>query len=591
MRRAVLFFLAALAYASGLAGLWRYGRMSLQNRWPQQGDGVLFWLQWANDPGSRRIAMAAVLALAVLAVSGWAARSGWRWLRPAAWAVRIGGHPAVAGAGVLLALAPHAVAPLVRPDASGKPSVVFILLDTLRLDYTGWGGSPFPGITPRLDALAANGAAFTQAISQASWTKPAVATMLTGLTPSRHLAVGRPNLGYYPNLPADRRTLAEAFAAAGYDTAAFSTNPNISVQFGFQQGVYTWREDTFMPAEGVARFAQDWIRGRRDPFFLYLHFNDAHYPYAAPEGYKGRYDHTGLDVPLTGETEKDFRELRREWSAQEMEHLRAAYAEEVSYLDEQVGTLVEGILQQRDDVFIVIVADHGEEFLEHGDVGHGHSLYDELLRVPLQFTWSPRLALRPGRHPQQVRTVDVTPTLLELAGLSWPAAAPGLDGQSLLPALRGEALQDRPAFAETDSAGSPRSGPTGPLRAWREPGEKLIVTDPWSAQAGRYWLFDLERDPGERRNLAVERTERVASLLEHLQRSGWLIRKDALPEVKFNLASLSEEQRHEMAELGYAEEAALPAGLIENFSPGAVPWATPNLGAAQQESGVPSAGP
>ena len=575
MRRALGFGLAALAYASGLAGLLRYGRMCLQNRWSEHGDGVLFWLLWANDPGSRRIFMAGVLAIAVLALAWAAQRTGWKLLQPAASVVRFGGHPLVVAGGLLLALAPHVVAPLVRPDAGGvgKPSVVIILLDSVRLDATGWGGSTLPGVTPRLDALAQRGARFTQAISQSSWTKPSVATLLTGLTPSRHLAVGRPTLGYYPNLPLDRRTLGEAFAAAGYDTAAISTNPNISYLFGFTQGFQSWQEDTLMPATGVIAAAERWIEARDDPFFLYLHFNDAHYPYSPVEGFRGLYDRTGLDAVLDGTTEKEFREGKRVWSEQEMEHFRRSYAEEVRYLDEHVGALVERLLQAHDDLFVAILADHGEEFLEHGDVGHGHSLYDELLRVPMQFSWGEKLPYRPLAHAGQVRSMDLTPTVLEVAGLAWPAGAHALDGTSLVPLLQGQALPDLPAFAETDSLGSLRSGPTGPLRAWREPGEKLILTDPWSKQAGRHWWFDLAQDPGEQHNRAQAEAGRAGTLFQRLEATDWLLRKDPLPEVPVDPSHLPQEVRDSLNELGYAGDVeSIPADAVVNFMPGAVRW-------------------
>jgi len=541
------------------------------------GDGFLFWLTWANDPGSRRLGKAAALAILLLLLAWVHHRRRWRPLTPAAWAVALLGRwPVVAGA-LALACLPQIAVRVARPDAAGRPSVVVVLLDTLRLDHVGWGGSPLP-TTPRLDALARKGVHFTQAIPQSSWTKPSVASLLTGLIPSRHLAVGRPGVGYYPVLPEDRRTLAEAFAVAGYRTAAISTNPNIAWLFGFQQGFEDWMEDASWDARRVAAAARDWV-GARDgeqPFFLYLHFNDAHYPYEAPEGFQGRFDHTGRTAVLNGTTEREFREGSREFTPEDVEHLRLAYAEEVAFLDEVVGALVEDLLASRDDLVVVLASDHGEEFLEHGDLGHGHTLYDELLRVPLQVAWSPTLGrekgLVPGRVESQVRLVDVLPTLLDLAGLAWPARAPSLDGESLLSALRGRPLEDRPAFTETDSRGSLRGGLPGPLRAWREPGLKVILTDPYSDVAGRFWLFDLAEDPGEHRNLAGERLDLLEDRLDRLQARGWLIRKEAVPPARLQF---SPEMARNLAELGYlGGDDAQEGGRELPLAPGAVPWLT-----------------
>lgn len=541
------------------------------------GDGFLYWLSWAGDPGRRRLVEGALLAILLLLLAAVHRHRGWRVLAPAARIVDLLGRWQAVVPAVALAFLPQIVVRIVRPDATGRPSILVVLLDTVRLDHTGWGGCPLP-TTPRLDALARRGVYFTQAIPQASWTKPSVASLLTGLIPSRHLAVGRPGAGYYPVLPEDRRTLAEAFAVAGYRTAAISTNPNIAWLFGFSQGFEDWQEDASWNAEEVAAAAREWVAARAgEPFFLYLHFNDAHYPYTPPEGFRGRFDHTGSTAVLNGTTEREFREGRREFSPEDVEHLRLSYAEEIAWLDDVVGRLVEDLLAERDDLLVVVVADHGEEFLEHGDVGHGHTLYDELLRVPLQFAWSPSLGkalgLRPGGVDAQVRLVDVAPTLLELAGLSWPPAAPAMDGASLLPALRGEPLEDRPAFAETDSRGSLRSGLPGPLRAWREPELKLVLTDPFSDAGGRYWLFDLVADPGETRNLAGKRFDLLQDRLRRLRKSGWLLEKAPVPPASIQF---SPEMARNLAELGYID-AAGPAGGAGRelpLAPGAVRWMT-----------------
>lgn len=491
-------------------------------------------------------------------------------------------RPWAALGALALALLPQAAAPLAQPEAAGKPSVVFILLDSVRLDHVGWGGSALP-TTPRLDALAREGAAFTQAIAQAPWTKPSVGTLMTGRTPGQHGATGR-----FTALPWERRTLAEAFAAAGYRTYGFSTNPNVSTPFQFHQGFQEFFEDARMDAHAlieksrvVARPADADAR----PYFLYLHLNDAHYPYEPPaeslsnDGLKpirGVFNRSGRAPRLDGEAERKFRaEGGATFGAEDVEAMRLAYAEEILLLDDQVGNLVDKLLAAREDVLVVICADHGEEFLDHGDLGHGHSVHEEQVRVPLQFAWSPalgrRLGLQAGVRGRQVRLMDVPSTLLDAAGIAWPAAAEPLQGASLLPQLRGAEGADAPAFAESDYLGSPLSGFAGPLRMWREPGAKLVISDPWfGSTAGRTWLYDLALDPGERANAAAAQPALAQRLRRALDASGFLFRRD-LTDV--GAEEISASMQATLAELGYVDAGAEPLDPAQVvFAPGAVPW-------------------
>ncbi len=547
---------------------------------------MLFWLTWGGDAGARRLVYALLLAILALIYAALAQHSVRAWLSGPARLVHAFCKPWAGLAALALALLPHAVAPMLKPDVSGRPSVVFILLDSVRLDHLGWGGSELP-TSPRLDALAAQGVRFTQAITQAPWTKPSVGTLFTGLTPSAHEATGR-----YSALAWDRRTLAEAFAAAGYRTFGYSSNPNVTRLFQFDQGFQRFHENTTEAADQlieVSRVQADPTDAGKDPFFLYLHFNDAHYPYepretsvtsAGTQPIRGLFNRTGRAPLLNGETETAFREGGgTSFTAEDAEALRLAYAEEVRWLDDQVGDMVEKLLAVRDDVLVVILADHGEEFLEHGDLGHGHSLHEELVRVPLQFAWSPalgaKLGLKAGSRAEQVRLMDVPPTLLELAGLTWPAAAPPLAGASLLPALRGAAASEGAAevaaFAETDYFGSPLSGVAGPLRMLRQPGAKLVISDPWTeAFAGRSWLYDLTTDPGERDNLAARRTDLLKTLRAALDGSPWMIKRDLMD---LGAVSISPAQRAVLAAAGYVGDSARPDPLkTATFAPGAVPW-------------------
>jgi arylsulfatase A-like enzyme len=572
------FIVSSTALASALIGAWRAWVAFSSGLWSEFGDGLLFWFTWGENLGFDRLWMAAALALVVLAIDLPVQRNPQ--FAPFRWFHRLVLYfSALPVAASLLALAvlPVAVSSAMQPDAQGKPDVLVILLDTVRADALTRGGCEH-NTSPRLDALAAQGAGFSQTVAQSSWTKPSVATLLTGRTPSHHLAVGRPAVNFFPNLENNQRVLAEAYAIEGYDTCAISSNPNIASAFGFAQGFFQFSENFSWRADDILETGNEWLDGRQNddrPFFMYMHFNDAHYPYRPIAPYQGMFNKGDLEAQLDGRSESAFRLGERDYSVEEVEVLKLKFYEQIRFLDDRVGGFVEEQLANNDNLIVVICADHGEEFLEHGDLGHGHSLYDELILVPLQFSWSAklgeRLGLKAGAHPEQVRLMDVMPTLLELTDLDWPAAAPKLDGESLLPFLLGKPEQDRPAFSESDHPGSPLSGPAGPLRSWREGQWKYIESDRWSSSADRIWLFDLKQDKGETRNLAGQATygPQLLSLTQALESSGWLVNKPQAPSAH---TMLHNAMSASMEELGYAGDVAPEEGATAEFAPGAVPW-------------------
>lgn len=537
----------------------------------------MFWVTWSQDPGRLRLVLAAGLALVVLAVAG-AAKDSSLSTRLLAPLLRIFASPAAVLLSVALALLPHLMVALKTPDSSQKPDVVFVLLDTVRLDHMGWGGCELD-TSPRFDALAREGAAFSQTIAQAPWTKPAVATLMTSQVPGVHGATARRNA-----MGPRNRTLAEALAVAGYRTAAYSSNPNIIDLFGFEQGFQEFTAEVSSNAESFLERAAVWMDDDSDQAsFLYLHLNDAHYPYDPLPGYAGLFNHTGIEAHLDGDTEKDFREnLGAGFTQEQVESMRLSFAEEIRYLDDKVGAFLEELLAENDNLLVVICSDHGEEFLEHGDLGHGHSLHEELIRVPLQFSWSPalgeRLGLKPGIHDEQVRQLDVLPTLLELTDIAWPEAGRAMQGESLAPFLRGEDHGgSRLAFSETDYMGSPLSGPAGPLRSLRTPKEKLILTDPWfEPSAGRTWFYDLIGDPGEQRNLALEKPERLQDLWRQLQDLGHMVERD----YETVAVEVSASQEAALRETGYADDGGGEGDFDAEpyFDKHAVPWAEVVLG-------------
>ena len=321
---------------------------------------------------------------------------------------------------------------------SPKPGVVLVILDTVRADHLGAYGYS-RATSPNLDRLAAEGDRFDEAWSQAPWTLPAIATVLTGLPPHLHGA-GRGTLGLNP-LRGDVQTLAERLAAAGFRTAAVANvvffRPELGLGRGFQHFDYvanTSNADA-RDARATTDAALAWLPSvGEEPFFLLVHYFDAHLTYDPPPPYdtlfepdgEGRIGRGFGDAKQVAELAKGTLQL----SERQKQSLVARYDGEIRFVDEQFARLRAGLeaqgLWQRS--LVIVVADHGEEFWDHGSFEHGHTHYRELLRVPL-------IVRRPGIaggkvQTSRVRQLDIAPTVLQFAGLRAPSELPGrpLDG-------------------------------------------------------------------------------------------------------------------------------------------------------------------
>lgn len=367
--------------------------------------------------------------------------------------------------------------------------MLIYVIDTLRADGVGSYGNPAAS-TPHLDALARQGVLFENAYANASWTRASVATLLTGLLPWHHGAESRDD-----RLPEVARTLTEIFAEQGYTTALVSANPNVGRVFGFQQafdevselfarskpGLVQGRE-LVTPSDVVTGDAIAWLRGAPRPFFLVVLAIDPHFPYRPPP----RHDpglHRAKDEPVlspadgtsaggvrTPETERRTREL---------------YQGEIAFNDESFGALVEAMKELGiwDDTIVVVTADHGEEFWEYGMGGHGKSLTEQVLRVPLIIRDPKNESLPPGtRTTRRIALVDLVPTLLGLVGIESPENLDGADwfvqaDDRSLPSLAGLDLDGRHLLAAIDDP------------------YKLV----WDLEADRRDLYDLRSGRPEAR--------------------------------------------------------------------------------------------
>ncbi len=351
--------------------------------------------------------------------------------------------------------------------ADRSPDVLLVCLDTVRADHLGCYAYGRP-TSPHLDALAARSIRFADASAAASWTKPSVPSFLTGTWPLEHGVYegsARTQQGDVTDiLPESARTLAETFALSGYATAAFVHNSHLKRGNGLEQGFEQYEEGDFDARELRWR-AQDWIDERSDdrPFFLYVHILDAHFPCPVPDDF-ARMFAAGADLALfRGDSWRgvrdDVNDGRRTLSKDERDSLEALYDGAIRYIDDQFGRLL-AFLERRErtrELVVSVIADHGEEFLEHNRIGHGHDLYENLLRVP----W---LLRAPGHAAEQVdeavSLVDLYPTLLAAAGLEAPPPGRGVNRLS-------KPFVPTPLFAE-------HKDPDAYLQSWREGSWKLI---------------------------------------------------------------------------------------------------------------------
>jgi arylsulfatase A-like enzyme len=387
--------------------------------------------------------------------------------------------------------------------------VVIVTLDTTRADYlTPYGSSR--ATTPNLDRVARAGVVFEQATTVAPLTLTAHCSVFTGLLPPHH---GVRDNGDAP-LAAQHATLAEMLHSRGFRTAAFVGSAVLQANRGLARGfdVYhdgitddPWsRRRVRRPADEVVDDALDWLeREAGSPLFLWVHLYDAHAPYDIPAPYRGMYSED-------------------------------PYAGAIAFADAQVGRLLDALERRgfADRTAVVVAADHGEAFGEHGERGHGIFIYQEVLRVPL-------IVKAPGVTAQRIggamSLVDIVPTMLDLVG----ASSSWTDGVNLAPFLRGTAMwPEREIYAE--SLYPMRFGRT-PLQALRGGRFKFI-------DAPRPELYDLELDPSEQRNLAIERS---ALALAMDRRLSALDGGTVSPRARNPLRAPSADVRERLAALGY----------------------------------------
>jgi len=386
-------------------------------------------------------------------------------------------------------------------DAKKQPNIVFIVVDTLRADHVGCYGYGRQ-TTPTIDKVAVEGIRFEQVISSSSWTLPSVMSTFTSLPASLHGAEHYRAM-LYPGIA----TLAEILKKQGYQTAGITSNPTTNAKYGFGKG-FDFYDDYTIPmaieenlfddfknasditqkptSKLVNKAAFKWLeKKRKGKFFLFLVYLDPHADYLAPKpfatmfdpSYKGTVNGKGIKYLKSDGLKKADRE-----------HLKARYDGEVRFVDENIKKLLQKLTELKldENTLLILMSDHGEEFWEHGGTHHGHSLYDELIKVPLIMKY-PKFLPAGKAVKQQISNLDIMPTILDLLGIPIPKQC---QGQSLLPLVTGKAkYTPRPVYSETKAKKT--------IHSLRTPTHKLIV----NVNTKKMEAYNLEKDPKEQNNL------------------------------------------------------------------------------------------
>jgi len=404
----------------------------------------------------------------------------------------------------------------------GLPHVILLGLDTVRADHLGCYGNEWVQ-TPHFDRFAESAVLFEDCSSSSSWTLPAFASLFTGLLPHRHGAVG----GKRNRLDPRAVTIAEVLAAHGYRTTSFVAVDFLTAAFGMARGFSDRESYVKGPISGRSEYYQDEVLRRIGqqqprPWFLFTHYFDAHDPYFAPEPY-GRMYYEGDPYLKPEDPARDIEIIygaqnrigakprsRYQWlnGIEDLEFPVKEYAAGVTYLDAQVGAVLDSLeaAGYYENSIIVVVADHGEHLTEHETYFTHRFPYVECAQVPLMIRL-PGGAQGGRRVADPVSLVDVVPTLMELLGLP---VEQDLDGQSLVPTMRGERLDDRVLYAEY--GGRPRNRVKAVWNRSYRFLEFSIGDENWVE------LYDRRRDRAETENIASREPRHVVDFQALLTR-------------------------------------------------------------------------
>ncbi len=440
---------------------------------------------------------------------------------------------------------------------SSRLNLVLISIDTLRPDHLGCYGYERP-TSPTIDRLAAEGVRFANAFSSTTWTLPAHLALLTGLPDLVHGTISESK-----KLDDNRMTLAEILRRNGYQTWGIFTAPFLLPRWGFDQGFDVYHDATLfdrnLDGPEMLRASErgrttpgalDKVEGllsgdHKSPFFLFLHLFDVHPDFDPPPPYDRMFD-PDYDGLLNGLDIMNNPAVREDMDQRDLDHLIALYDGEIRFVDEMGVKRILSLLEKKNllsRTIVVITSDHGEEFFEHGVFGHRQNLYDTTLRIPL-ILWCPGLVPSGLVIEEQVRIIDIMPTVLDLLGME---PSPEALGKSLTPLFlpHGHRSDPRPVFCEVQTSEIYLEG----LRDE----EGKFVRD---YKNDKRFYFDLGEDPEELNPLTEPEKDEFKQAVERFISLRWELvsYRDSLPWSASDAPRLDPELRERLRSLGYIKD-------------------------------------
>lgn len=444
-----------------------------------------------------------------------------------------------------------------RQPSEKTKNVILISLDSLRRDFVGvYNGEK--DFTPNIDELAHDSVVFENAFSQAPWTIPSHVSLLSGLNPNSHGANTT-----YDRVPAFVRTLPHILREKGYLTFAYTGGGLVSAHFGFSRGFNHYKEwdGSELPdsSKPIFKRGSDFISSNKGKsFFLFLHTYQFHEPLEFPEDIKEKvlkgknvlWDAATI-TNLIGGGRGTYKTLKKE----EIESIKILCKAESRTIDEHlIGPLIKKLKDEGiyDQTMIIITSDHGDELFDHGGWQHAHTLYNELIRVPLIIKF-PYQKFKGKRIQKNVRLIDIAPTVLDALGFN-PSEFK-MDGKSLIPVIKGKEKEERRCFSEIYYD---PDRPHIPQRISLVYGDYKLIANQIIENWQKYFenppppllpfeLYNLKNDPYEKKNIYNENSEIAKSMLEMIKEY------KAKTPPKAEKGIIDEELKSKLKALGYIE--------------------------------------
>ena len=443
----------------------------------------------------------------------------------------------------LLATFSHASETKSPVTKKNYPSLLLITVDTLRTDRLPFYGHK-RNTAPFLGKLAGEGIVFTNAYSTSSWTVPAVTSLMTGVYPSSHGitrgSIKKAHVYRQERIPRKLTNLPEQLRALGYRTYAVTANTHLMKDLGFGRGFDRYDCIGFCTAEKVNRVFLEWkqeIESQNSPVFVWLHYFDPHIPYIGRQPWLNQYqsDETEGECTTISSVSRPVKlgRVLQKKGPRILTLIQSHYDSEINYCDEHIKKLFQEF-PSLEQYAVVFTADHGEEFMEHGKLGHGRNLYNNTVRIPLFVRIPGKTSTTTSKDV--VSLIDVAPTLLAIAGGKAP---PSWQGRALINQKgRVSPMKERYVLAQLNN------GIVSPMKALIGSNWKLIINDKTQDKE----LYDLMNDHTERTNITTAQPEKTKQQNDIFQKL--VLTLPPAPKAKKN-KPLQKDKEEMLRSLGY----------------------------------------